>query len=333
MKHFLIFTLLVTLVVTSACGTSEYEKVRFMAGFKAQGNLPFAAVYVAQTKGYFDKQGLNVEILHSGGGGENLTMLLANKVDFTTADANTVLKHRASQDIPLVAFALFGQRGQQAFVSLAESGITEPADWEGKRFGYKISIPPDYLAILDVSGVDRNKIEEIQVGFDPRILIEEKIDVLAVFKSNEPDTIRSLGHAVNVFDAADLGVPTLGLTYVGTEEIITKKSETTKRFLRATLRAVEFIRTNREESLDIIMNYADKENRNHMKFMLETELSDAITEQTLERGIGWMTTGQWDGLQQHLLKFGALDSEVSISDAINTKFLEEIYDEGKVRWP
>ena len=333
MKQFPIFTLLVLLLVTFACGSSESEKVRFMAGFKAQANLPFAAVYVAQEKGYFDKQGLDVEILHSGGGGENLTMLLANKVDFTTADANTVLKHRASQDIPIVAFALFGQRGQQAFVSLAESGITEPTDWEGKRFGYKISIPPDYLAIVDVSGVDRTKIEEIQVGFDPRILIEGKVDVLAVFKSNEPDTIRTLGHDVNVFEAADLGVPTLGLTYVGTEEIISKKSETTERFLRSTLRAVEFIRTNREESLDIIMKYADKENRNHMKFMLETELSDAITSQTLEKGIGWMTTDQWDSLQQHLLKFGALDGEVSISDAIHTNFLEEIYSEGKVRWP
>ena len=70
-----------------------------------------------------------------------------------------------------------------------------------------------------------------------------------------------------------------------------------------------------------------------MKFMLETELSDAITSQTLEKGIGWMTTDQWDSLQQHLLKFGALDGEVSISDAINTNFLEEIYNEGKVRWP
>ena len=128
-------------------------------------------------------------------------------------------------------------------------------------------------------------------------------------------------------------MPTLGLTYVGTEEMISKKSETTERFLRSTLRAVEFIRANREESLDIVMKYADKENRNHMKFMLETELSDAITSQTLEKGIGWMTTDQWDSLQQHLLKFGALDGEVSISDAINTNFLEEIYNEGKVRWP
>jgi len=333
MKHVLTFTLLVILASTFSCGPGEPEKVKFMAGFKAQANLPFAAVYVAQEKGYFNKQGLDVEILHSAGGGENLTMLLANKVDFTTADANTVLKHRASQDIPIVAFALFGQKGQQAFISLSESGIDEPLDWAGKRFGYKISIPPDYLAIVDAVGVDRNDIEEIQVGFDPRILIEKKVDVLAVFKSNEPDTIRRMGHDVNVFEAADYGVPTLGLTYVGTENVISGKPDTAERFLRSTLRAVEFIRTNREESLDIIMKYADKEDRNHMQFMLETELSDAITAQTLEKGIGWMTTEQWDDFQQNLLKFGALGGEVSISDAIHTNFLEEIYTEGKVLWP
>ena len=72
MKHVLTFILLVVLAATFSCGTNEPEKVKFMAGFKAQANLPFAAVYVAQEKGYFDEQGLNVEILHSGGGGRKL---------------------------------------------------------------------------------------------------------------------------------------------------------------------------------------------------------------------------------------------------------------------
>ena len=156
----------------AACSDEETaaRPVTFMAGFKPQANLPFVAAYVAQDKGYFTEQGLVVDIKHSTG--EHLNLLMSGDVDFTTADANSVLKRRVDPELPIVAVALFGQQGQQAFVSLGESGIQTPKDWEGKTFGYKISVPPDYLAILEAAGVDRSKIQEVRVGFDPRILTE-----------------------------------------------------------------------------------------------------------------------------------------------------------------
>ena len=118
-RLFFVFVGLMALLVM-ACADSEPNKVTFMAGFKPQANLPFVAAYVAQEKGYFAEEGLEVEILHSAGGGENMTLLLAGKIDFTTADANSVLKYRASQEVPVKAIALFGQRGQQAFISLSD---------------------------------------------------------------------------------------------------------------------------------------------------------------------------------------------------------------------
>ena len=105
-------------------GESEPESVTFMAGFRPQANLPFVAAYVAEEKGYFEEQGLNVDIQHSIG--EHLNLLMAGEVDFTTADANSVLKRRADPGLPIVAIALFGQRGQQAFLALSDSGISTP---------------------------------------------------------------------------------------------------------------------------------------------------------------------------------------------------------------
>src|SRR5438874_382100 len=62
----------------------------FMAGYKPQANLPFVGVYVAQAKGYFAQQGLNVEITHATGQGEHLKLLLQGSVDVTTGDAESV---------------------------------------------------------------------------------------------------------------------------------------------------------------------------------------------------------------------------------------------------
>ncbi|MBI2165566.1 MAG: ABC transporter substrate-binding protein [Chloroflexi bacterium] len=324
---------LVTLAATG-CGREEgpLRKVVFMAGFKAQANLPFVAAYVAREKGYFADQGLDVDMRHSTG--QHLQLLMSGDVDFTTADANSVLKRRAGDPmLPIVAIALFGQRGQQAFIVLKESGIQTPKDWEGKTFGYKTSVPPDYLAILKAAGVDRSRIKEVAVGFDPRILVEKKLDILAVFKSNEPDVLRGLGHEVRVFDPADYGVPTLGLTYITREDLIQKDPDTVRRFIKATMKGLEFAFNNREEALDIVMKYADKEERGHMGFMMQKEMEDAVSPLTEKYGLGWMSEEQWQAFHDSLLEYQALPGSVDVKSAFTDRFLKEIYRGGKLRWP
>ena len=312
-------------------GESEPKTVRFMAGFRPQANLPFVAAYVAQEKGYFEEQGLDVEIQHSTG--EHLNLLMSGEVDFTTVDGNSVLQRRAEPGLPIVAIALFGQQGQQAFLALSDSGISAPKDWEGKTFGYKVTIPVDYLAILEAEGVDRSQIQEVRVGFDPRVLTEGQVDVLAAFKSNEPNVIRGLGFDVNMFDAADYGVPTLGLTYIVRQEQIDEDSDTVERFLKATMKGLEFAAANTEETLDIVLKYAEGADREHMRFMLDAEFADSVSPLTDTNGLGWMSEEQWQEFHDSLLKYGALPGSQDVSAAFTDDFLEDIYEDGKVDWP
>src|SRR5688572_8629655 len=59
------------------------EKLTFMAGFKAQANLPFVGAYVAQEKGFFREQNLEVDIRHAQSG-EHLQLVLAGTVNVAT---------------------------------------------------------------------------------------------------------------------------------------------------------------------------------------------------------------------------------------------------------
>lgn len=320
-----------------ACSETEEEeatgpdRVVFMAGFKPQANLPFVAAYIAQEKGYFREQDLDVEILHASSG-EHLKLMLAGSVDFTTASASSVLKRRAD-DLPVVAFALFGQRSQQAFVAVRDSGIETPGDWEGKTFGYKISQPPEYLAILKAAGVDGSRIQEVRVGFDPRILTDGDVDVLAVFNSNEPDTIRNLGFEVNVWHGSDFGVPGMGLTYITRQELVDDSPDLVERFLKATLRGLADALADTDEALDIVLKYAPKEDREHQRFMLETEMGDAVSSLTDAHGLGWMTAVQWRGLYQQLLEFEALPRPFDHGTAFTDRFLRAVYNSGRLTWP
>lgn len=276
-----------------ATPTVALRHMVFMAGYKPQANLPFVGVYIAKEKGYFLSEGLDVEIQHSTGRGEHLQLLMAGAIQVTTQDAAVLLQRRADPGLPLVSIALIGQRGQQAFAALRSSGMRTPKDWEGKKVGYKGTPPPDLFAIMEAAGVDRSRVELVNVGFDPRVLVQGLVDVYPLFKSNEPYLLRQMGYELVIWDAADYGVPTLGLTYVTSEEQIQRDPDLLVRFLRAAIKGIEDARMNPEEAVDIVLKYAPQADRGHMRFMLETELKDAESEVTRAHGIGWQTREQW----------------------------------------
>ncbi len=298
------------------------REVVFMAGYKPQANLPFVGVYVAQEKGFFAQEGLEVTIEHSAGRGEHLQLLTAGKVHVTTQDAAVLLQRRAHPGLPLVSIALIGQRGQQAFAALAGRGLETPKDWEGHVVGYKGTPPPDLFALLDAAGADVDQVELVNVGFDPRVLTEGQVDVYPVFKSNEPYLLRQWGYDLVLWEATDYGVPTLGLTYVTTPEVIDQDPDRMARFLRAAIRGMEYAGQHPEEAVEAVLKYAGPEtDREHMAYMLETEWRDAQSELTDQRGLGWQTREQWQALADMLLQYGALPGPVDVDEVFTTALL------------
>ena len=305
----------------------------FMGGYKPQANLPFVAAYVANDLGYFAEQGLQVDIKHSVGQGEHLKLLLQGTVDVTTADADGVLKRLTEQDLPIVAFALFGQRGSQAFAVLDDSDIRSPKDFEGRVVGYKLYQSPDYLAMLERAGADRSRIDEVSVGFDPRILVERKVDVYPVFTSNEPDLLSRIGFPTRLFDPADFGVPTLGLTYITRRELVEQQPEVLARFLKAALHGVATAGSDPVAATEIVMRYAPQEERSHQLAMLKSELEMAAGPVADQLGLGWTTREQWQALQDSLLRHGGLERPIEVDTAFTDQILRRVYRERVLLWP
>lgn len=327
LKQFTMIVFILWISLISVCcqasQQTESKQMTFMAGFKPQANLPFAGAYVAQEKGYFAEEGLEVTIEHSAGGGEHLQLLAAGKVQVTTQDAAVLLQRRADPGLPLVSLALVGQRGQQAFVALAESGIDSPADWAGHVVGFKGTPPPDLFAIIEAAGIEQNEVELVNVGFDPRILTEGQVDVYPVFKSNEPNLIRGWGYELNMWDAADYGVPTLGLAYVTSEALISEEPEMLQAFMNGVMRGIAFANENRDEAVEIVMNYAGEDaNPAHMRFMLDAEFADYESAVTAEFTPGWQTAAQWQALHDMLLTYDAIANPLDVDDAFTTEFLK-----------
>lgn len=295
-----------------------------MAGYKPQANPPFVGVYVAKEKGYFAEEGLDLQIEHSPGQGQHLQLLVAGKTQVTTQDAVVLLQRRGDPGLPIVAFALIGQKGQQAYAALAEKGFNTPKDWEGHVVGYKGTIQPDLRAVIDAAGADPSKMQIVNVGFDPRLLAEGKVDVYPIFKSNEPYLLKSWGYEIKTWEAADYAIPNLGLTYVTSEDTLRTRKEDLIKFLRASLKGIDYAKEHVDEAVDIVLKYTGPEtSRYHMKFMLETELADARSDVTDQYGIGYQTDSQWKDLTEFLIKQEFIKPQ-DYQDAFTTVILDAV---------
>ena len=323
MRTIVITLLLLALVSSCTQASPQEESLVFMAGYRPQANLPFVGVYVAQELGYFEDEGLSVDVQHSAGGGEHLQLLMAGKVQVTTQDAAVLLQRRADPGLPLVAIGLVGQRGQQAFVALSDAGIESVETWRGRQIGYKGTPPPDLLALLDAAGLEESDVKLINVGFDPRVLVEGMIDVYPVFTSNEPYTLRSWGYDVTLWEAADYGIPTLGLAYVTTEQLVDEDADRLAQFTRAALRGIAYAEMHLDEAIDIVMTYTGPDaDRDHMRYMLETEAAMAHNALTEAHGLGWQTAEQWESLLNSLRTYGAITEPVDVDAVFTTQFLD-----------
>lgn len=308
------------------------EAVTFMAGFKPQANLPFVGVYIAQKRGYFRAQGLDVTIQHSAGSGEHIRLLGTGAAQFSTGSAGDVMKRVADAGVPLVSVATIGQRGEQAYAVRADSTILKPKDWEGRLVGFKGTVSADYLALLKLAGVDRSKIREVAVGFDPRVLVLGQVDVYPVFTSNEPDTLDRLGVPVRLFEPWRFGVPSLGLTYITTRDMVATRADTVRRFVAAALKGIADAVADRSAAVDIVMEFAPGEDRAHQRYMLDSEIDAALTDHTRAQGIGATQRGDWARLHDVLAENGGLSKPIDVDQVFSDRFTKDLYKDGRLVW-
>ncbi len=121
-------------MLLAACTpAAEEASVRLQLQWTDQAQ--FAGYYAAVEQGYYEEEGLTVEILP--GGGTIVPQQVGSAPDgpeFTIAWVPKVLEAReAGSD--LVQIAQIFQRSATLSVAWADSGITEVSDWEGKRIG------------------------------------------------------------------------------------------------------------------------------------------------------------------------------------------------------
>lgn len=221
-------------------------------------NTNHTGLYVAQDKGYYREQGLDVRIMQPGEGASAETLVAAGKVDFAVSFVEWIVNARL-QGIPAVSIAAVVQHNTSAFASVKGKNITRPRDFEGKKYGGE-GYPMERAilgGLMKADGGDINKVKFVSVGVsDLLTLLQRDIDIGWIYYGWEGIEAQLRGIPLNTVMLADWdrAVPDVYSPILITgEKTLRAKSDIVRRFLAATSRGYEFAIAHPDEAADILV--------------------------------------------------------------------------------
>ncbi len=193
----------------------------------------FAGYFLAQDKGYYTEEGLDLTYLPGGPDVIPESTIIAGRADLALTTPDTTIRAITEQGAKFKIIGAQYQKNPIGIVSLKKNPINAPADLVGKT----IAVPPvntvTIEALLAMNDVDKTQVNIVPYAYDPTPLVKGEIDASLDFTTNVPFTIGQLGEEAHSFLLYDHGVTLYNDTVVVTEETLAAKRKELVAWLRA----------------------------------------------------------------------------------------------------
>ncbi|WP_445683711.1 ABC transporter substrate-binding protein [Sporosarcina sp. FSL K6-3457] len=320
---FVVLCLLLTACSTDKNNESkkdgDLEKIQFVLDWTPNTN--HTGLYVAQEKGFFTQQGLDVEIMLPGEAGAD-QLVAAGKAQFGISAQETITEARV-QEIPIVSIATILQHNTSGFASLKKDGIESPKDYEGKTYG-GWGAPVEQAVIsslMDKEQADVNQVEIINMGnSDFFTAVERDIDFAWIYYAWTGIEAELRGIDLNMqylkdfSDKLDYYTPVITTS----EKMISNNPDTVRAFVKAVTQGYEFAIANPDEAASMLSKAVPD---------LDEELVKAsqqwISAKYQEDAPRWgeQKLAIWQDYAEWMTDNGLLDGEFSAEDAFTNEFL------------
>lgn len=298
---------------------------RYMTSLGLGSN--FLEVMVAQERGFFKSEGINIEIRGGQGSGPSMQSLISNSVDYSRSDPIVVIPAIADQDAPLVAIATVQQTSPFEIASLKDNPIKNIKDMEGKTIGI-ISAGGGTEIVLDLmlagAGVPAASVSRpvVGVGFAPYELARTKKIDGWVAQTTARASIEKQSGPLEWFNTSDY-TKLPSSSYWTTLDVAKAKDDAPVRFLAGVHKAMEFMldESNWEQAIKDLQKYNPEADTEQSLFELPL-LLDSWT----ARGEDQMLTldkDAWVNGQKELVDAGVVEKPADIGRLMNSSFIEK----------
>lgn len=305
--------LLTILCACSTPETSKTDRVELLLDWKAQ--MEHAGFFVAEAKGFYEREGISVEILE-GSGAPTTARLIGNgtyKIGVSSGSATVMAR---SKGIPVVSLAVINQHSPVVVYSLATKRLTLPEHLIGKRIGVNVGGTKhrEFQALLLKLEIAETQIQLVgMTESSPAPLLAGQVDAMLGYTEDQPVTVELRGVAVNRIALSDHGVDLYSTNIIVNEAYLQDSPEVVGRFLKASLEGWSYAVEHPEEAVDAYVSRRPESNRafNEANF---SQLAVLLTSPDVERdGFGAQTTERWQATQDVLFDLGMIETPVEVT--------------------
>ncbi len=318
---------LFALLPLSACG-GENDGLTTVRLNEVTHSIFYAPMYLADSLGYFEEEGIKIELTNGGGADNTMAAVLSGGADigFCGPEAALYVALGGTSDIPTV----FGQLTQRdgSFL-LSREDEADTFTWEslkGKEIlaGRQGGVPAmTFEYILREHGLTDT---DINLNFDVSFnnmtaaFIEGTAQYCTMFEPTASE-VQAAGKGFIVAAVGDESGVVPYTSFIAKRSWLTKNEATAKGFLRAMLRAVDFAQNNTPEA---IAPYLEKHFADTSIESLETSIRN------YKRIDSWatdmaMTEESFERLQDIIASAGELPERAPFSLFVDNSLVKEVY--------
>jgi putative hydroxymethylpyrimidine transport system substrate-binding protein len=221
-------------------------------------NPDHGPIIVAQEKGFFSDQNLEVEIVAPADPADPPKLVAAGKAELAVSYQPSQHLHVA-EGLPLMRVGTLVATPLNCLLVLEDGPIKNIADLKGKKIGFSVAGVEEALltAILGRHGLSMSDIELVNVNWSlsPSLMSGQVSAVIGAYRNFELNQMEIEGVAGRCFYVEEEGVPTYDeLIYVANKN--TMDAGIIRRFLRATELATQYIVNHPEESWEVFKGHS-----------------------------------------------------------------------------
>ncbi len=301
-------------------------------GFPYIPNVQFSHFYLADARGYYAAEGLNVSFDYNFET-DVVQRVAQGTLQFALASGDSVLLAR-SQGLPVVTVMTNSQKFPSVLFSKQEANITTPKDLT--RDGVTVGIPGRFgaswiglLALLYAEQIPVETVTIQEIGFTQVAAVSEgKVTVAMGYGNNEPIQLERQGIPVNVIRIADY-FPLASDGLITNERLIADDADTVRKFVRATLRGMADVIADPDAAFTIALDYipelkgADQSTQDLQRAVLQATLDYWQSDRTKTEGLGFCDETNWRETYGFLRESGLLATDVDITKAFTNQFIRE----------
>jgi NitT/TauT family transport system substrate-binding protein len=252
---------LITAAFLAAMATgASAEDVKLQLKWVTQAQ--FAGYYVAQAKGFYEEEGLNVTIMPGGPDIAPVTLLQNGEVDVMVDWMPSALAAR-EKGVPVVNIAQPFASSGMMLTCLADTGIKEPKDFADKTLGvWFFGNEYPFLSWMSQLGLatdgSAGGVTVLKQGFNVDPLLQKQAACISTMTYNEYWQVIDAGitpEQLVTFKYQDMGVATLedGLYVLEDKLADPAFSETMVMFVRASMKGWKYAEANPDEAAMIVL--------------------------------------------------------------------------------